>query len=64
MIGNGERVCGVQPEEEQGDQGGRETVVGEELAASELVAAASACDSAFSSSFQRELPGKMGLGGD
>lgn len=54
-------MCGVQPEEEQGDQGGRETVVGEELAASELVAAASACDSAFSSSlflFQGNFPGK------
>lgn len=32
----------MEPEEELGDQGGRETVVEEELAASKLVAAASA----------------------
>lgn len=47
MIRNG--ISGAQPEEELRGQGGRETVVGEELVASELAAAvASACDSAFS----------------
>jgi len=56
---------------EQGGQGGRETVVGEELAASELVvvvaAVVSAYDSAFSSSslFSEEIfPGKWVFGGD
>jgi len=55
---------------EQGGQGGREIVVGEELAASELVVAAavvSAYDSAFSSSLfllRAIFSGKMGFGGD
>lgn len=58
------------PEVELGDQGGRETVVEEELVASELVvvaaAAAWACDSAFWASFSsfsgRKYSRKMGFG--